>query len=331
MLWIKRNLFLAIGGLIALALLGVGIFFLLAAKARGSALQEEINQAKATMDGLRKAPVYPSATNIAIAKAETEKLKGVLADMKRFFAPVKAENVTGLAFRSYRDNTLAELRNQAKQARTTLPNAQYAFSFEAQKNKVDFLQGTFPAIPEQMAEVKTLSQILFEAHVDPLINIRRSRVSLDDSASPVATDYLAQKIETNSVSGMITSPYELTFHCLSSELATVLEGLIKSPHGLVVKVLHVEPADAAGPGGVVPGPNVPPPPPPPQDPNRVRGQPPIRPGVPSPAPPVAAAPKPAPAGAAFPGPKPAGGGSVVLLKERRLKVTMLVHVIKAAK
>ncbi|HXJ58681.1 MAG TPA: Amuc_1100 family pilus-like protein [Verrucomicrobiae bacterium] len=322
MLWIKRNLFLTIGGVVALGLLGVGIYFLLAAKARGSALQEEINQSKATLDGFRGAPVYPSATNIAIAKAETEKLKGVLTDMKRFFTPVKAENVTGLAFRSWRDNTLADMRNQAKQARTTLPNTQYAFSFEAQKNKVDFLEGTFPAIPQQLAEVKAFSQILFEAHVDPLINIRRARVSLDDNASPVATDYLAQKIETNAVSGMVTSPYEFTFHCLSSELAAVLEGLIKSPHGLVVKALHIEPAEAAGPGG--PNINLPPPPQPPDrnNPNRIRGVPPAAP----------VAPKPAAPGAAFPGAKPAGtGGSVVLLKERRLKVTMLVHVIKATK
>jgi hypothetical protein len=47
---------------------------------------------------------------------------------------------------------------------------------------------------------------------------------------------------------------------------------------------------------------------------------------------VAPAPRAAAPGAAFPGAKPAGtGGSVVLLKERRLKVTMLVHVIKAIK
>src|SRR4030095_16605365 len=101
MLWIKRNLFLAGGGLIALVLLGVGTFFFLGAKSRSAASQEEINAAKATLDQLYGAAVFPSPTNTAIANAETEKLRTVLAEMKRYFAPVRTENVTGLAFRSW--------------------------------------------------------------------------------------------------------------------------------------------------------------------------------------------------------------------------------------
>src|ERR1043166_650650 len=150
MLWIKRNLFLALGGLIAVLLLGAGIFYFLGTQSKNEALEEKIGQATNTLNNLFNAPVFPGATNIAIAKRETDKLRTAVSEMQKLFAPVPVEKVTGLAFRSYRDNTLAELHRLADQARTTLPNKAYAFSFQTQKDKVEFKEGTFPAIPQQM-------------------------------------------------------------------------------------------------------------------------------------------------------------------------------------
>src|SRR6266567_8580851 len=189
MLWIKRNIFLALGGLMAALLLSGGIVYFLAAKSKNEKLEDEIGRTTNSLNNLYNSPVFPGATNIDTAKRETEKLRAAVGQMQTLFAPVPAEKVTGLAFRSYRDNTLAELHHLADQARTTLPTKTYAFSFQTQKDKVDFKEGTFPAIPQQMAEIKTLCKILFDAHVDPLVNVRRSRVSKDDEESNVASDY----------------------------------------------------------------------------------------------------------------------------------------------
>ena len=304
MLWIKRNLFLAIGGLVALLLLGVGIFLLLGAKSRSETLESEIGEMKSMLDSLYGSPVFPGQTNIDIAKVETKKLDAVVAQMRKLFEPVPAEKVTGLAFRSYRDNTLAELHRMAEQARTTLPGKGYAFSFETQRTKVDFKDGTFPAIPEQMAEVRALCKILFDAHVDPLVNIRRSKVSKDDEESNAASDYHLLKVETNAATGTVQSPYELVFNCLSSDLAVAMQGFLSSRHGFVVKGVHVEPVvEAVGPNAPGPG----------NQPNR---------------PPTRGQPLPAVAPASRPGP---GDKPNILLKERRLKVTLLVYAIRAAK
>src|SRR5215207_9498890 len=143
MLWIKRNLFLAFGGLIAILLLGAGLFFFLGAKTKNERLEEEISATTNTLNNLYNAPVFPGVTNIETAKRETERLRAAIAEMQKLFVPVPVEKVTGLAFRSYRDNTLAELHRMAEQARTTLPGKAYAFSFETQKTKVDFKEGTF--------------------------------------------------------------------------------------------------------------------------------------------------------------------------------------------
>lgn len=333
MLWIKRNLFLAVGGLVAALLLGAGIFYFITAKAKSDRLEEEISQTINNLNGLYNAPVFPGVTNVTRAREETEKLRAATKRMRGLFTPVAAEKVTGIEFRRYRDNTLSELQEMARLAGTTLPSKAYAFSFTAQKDKVDFKERTFPGIPEQMAEVKALSKVLFDSHVDPLVNIRRARVSRDDEESTTATDYNFLKIETNALSGAVISPYELAFNCLSSDLALVLQGLMSSPHGFVVKVIHIEPApEAIGanppPGGVTPV-----------------GQPSATPGTSTGgAAPVRRPPPPGQPAPGQPGPRPGGpavspGGArpglsdkpVVLLKERRLKVTMLVHVIKFIK
>ena len=307
MLWIKRNLFLAIGGLIAALLLGFGLYFSWNAKARNATLEEEINGATTKLDQLFNAAVFPGPTNIERARVEADRLKVTANEMFKVFLPVPTEKVTGPAFRSYRDNTLAELHRMAEAARTGLPGKGYAFSFETQKAKVDFKDGTFPAIPQQMAEVKALCSILFDAHVDPLVNIRRSRVSKDDEESSATSDYHLLLVETNVSTETIRSPYELTFNCLSSDLASVLQGFLQSPHGFIVKAIHVEPA--AEPPSVTPpgGANQP----------RTRQPPPQQ---TRPVPPAAAS-----------SAKPGSDKSVIILKERRLKVTLLVYVVRPVK
>jgi hypothetical protein len=324
MLWIKRNLFLAVGGLVALLLLGGGVFYFLSAEQRKKAIVEEFEANKAELVRLQAQKPYPSPENIKLAKEEAEKLRAAAGQLQRFFAPVPAEKVTGVAFRAYRDNTLAELQRMAEQAKTTLPGRNYAFSFETQKPKTDFKEGTFPAIPEQMAEVKALCRVLFDAHVDPLVNVRRARVSRDDEESNAASDYLALRIETNAATGTVTSPYELTFGCLTSDLALVLQGLGASAHGFIVKAIHIEPMAqaAAGAPGVNPpaGPVQPQPAGPSQPrPRPIPGQPPTA----RLAPPAAGAPMAAKFGA--------GDRPILLLKESRLKVTLLIYVIKTVK
>src|SRR5262249_55252722 len=106
-----------------------------------------------------------------------------------------------------------------------------------------------------------------------------------------------------------------------------LQGFLGSPHGFVVKAIHVEPAAepaAAIPGapgrpGAAPGPG-----PNPANTPPIRRPPPLQGGVPVPPAPVAGVPL-AP-------PRPLSPDKPnVLLKERRLKVTLLVYAIRTLK
>jgi hypothetical protein len=311
MLWIKRNLFLAVGGFVAVLLLAGGAFYFISAQQRNKAIEEQLEANKAELNRLQGQSPFPSAKNIEIAKVEADKLRKAVGDLHRFFAPVPVEKVTGsIELRRSLDRTLAEIQQMAAGTKTTLPSTAYAFSFETQKPKTSFQEGTFPAIPEQLAEVKALCRILFDAHVNPLYNVRRARVSRDDEQSSSLSDYINLKVETNAVTRTVTSPYEVTFGGLSAEVAAVLDGLAASPHGFIVKSVHVEPgveqatnAVMALPAGGAVNSNPP-------------GRPP-RPGTPAAA---AAANKPV-----------AGEKPVFLLREKRLKVTLSIHAIKAVK
>jgi hypothetical protein len=243
MLWIKRNLFLAFGGLLAAALLAGGIYYALGAVNRSTSLNEELNQNISILQRLYNQDPFPATTNVDAAKRETDRVKVAIGKMQKFFLAPPVERVTGLAFRSYRDNLLAELRNSARLARTTIPGQSYAFSFEEQRTRVDFDPRTFPAIPEQMADVRAICNVLYEAHVDPLVNIRRARVSGDDEKSSSQSDYHSVRLATNAVTSAVVSAYEVCFQCLSADLATVIQKIAVSPYGMVVKAVQIEPVE----------------------------------------------------------------------------------------
>ena len=244
-------------------------------------------------------------------------MRQAAARSRKYFAPLPVEKVTGVAFSRFRDSTLADLRKAAVAADTKLPNNNYAFSFLAQNGQTQFTPGTFPLIPEQMAEVKAICETLFKASAKQIGNIRRARVS-DEDARTGGTDYLLLGIVTNTEAQVITAPYEFTFYSFSGNLAQIMTALAKAPYGVVLKAIQVEGEDASkgvdagGPPGQG-GPSGIPPRPPPPKPGR-----PLPPGTQPLRPPPGGAP----------------GGSrrtQTILDEKPFKVTLLLYVVKPLK
>ncbi|MFM1768774.1 MAG: hypothetical protein RJA22_1303 [Verrucomicrobiota bacterium] len=316
--WLKRNLFLAITGLAGVLLLGGGIALIVVARGRNAELDEGVNETRAQLDGFYARDPFPHKTNIDSARRQSTQLRSEAQKLAKFFAPVPVDRVDAKQFLAMRDRTLSDLREEAQKAGVVLPvsTPPFAFSFGAQRAKIEgFGAGTFPTVPEQMAEVKAICTALYEARVTQIVQIRRARASADDEATTAPTqDYTAGVgITTNASVPAVTHPFEVTFTCFSAEVAQVLASLARSPYGFLVKAVQIEPESAQGhDGGPSPvaagaqaGASV--------QPGAGR-----RPGVklvePRPAAPVATSTRP-----------------TVLLKERRLKVTLLVYAIRPAK
>jgi len=315
MAWLKRHLLLAICGLIALLLLAAGTYYLLTNISRNTAVEAELDQQKHRLEELLSRDPFPHRTNVDAAKREIGRVRTVIDQARQSFTAVPYENVNGLEFKKLLDVTIDELQKRASKTSVELPGKGYEFSFAAQKKGLKFSPTIFPRINIQLAEIKTICGILFDSKINRLVNVKRVRLSADD---PQGTpDYLENRAETtNNMTGAVLSPYQFEFHCFSSELAAAMEGLYKSPHGLLVKAVMVEAVpQQQGPGG---GPIVNPPPVPvnqnPANPPRPPGAQP-RPGV--------------PAVVARPGaPVAAKDGLETILNEKLLKVILLVEVIK---
>ncbi len=256
MLWIKRNLFVVVFGAVAVALLAVGSLYVYSSVEKNKAVEEEVSQKKSDLERLYGLDPFPNATNINAAKQEQQRVQEIVNQAQKHFVPVPYDSkVTGLAFKTRFDETVAELHKLAEQAGVKLPPSRpalpYPFSFDQQQNKVTFAPGSFPMLAEQLAEVRALCLALFEAKISLLTGVRRAATPDDPSGSGSC---LASRRHTNAEAGVVVSPYEVTFQAFSAELGAVMENLHKSSNGMVVRSISIEPVAAAA-----TPPNTPPP------------------------------------------------------------------------
>ncbi len=306
MSWVKRNLYFLISSIVAVALLGLAGFYFYSNYVLNNENEKKLYDAYEQLDKLTKQnPRDDQVDNIKAARQDLTNVLALIEKDKGFFTPILSiPNPTNGVFSkdefaSALRRTIDELQHAAAAASVELP-PRYNFSFQAEKNLTVFDQASLPPLSVKLGEIKVICNVLFQAKINSLDNLRRERVSQDDSQGPVS-DYTDAVSVTNQLA--VITPYEVTFHCFSPELAGVLAGFAQNPHGFVIKAVNVEtgvvetqPAEmpfAGGPpaafGGVAPVPSP----------------------VPVAAPPVISR-----------------GGLPVMLDEKKLKVTLVVDVIK---
>jgi hypothetical protein len=329
--WLKRNLYLVIGVVVALGLLGFAGFFLFQKIAKDREATAQVAAATDQLTALVNRDPHPgteTVDNISAAKEEEQRLAAFLSQVRQFFQPMPLpQELSSREFRALLDNTVSQLQRRAERSGVEVPK-DYWFTFGSQKNTVDFKPNALPILVSQLGEIKALCEILFGAKVTQLTSVKRVAVTSEDNAN--ITDFLGKKIQTNQWA--IVTPYEITFQGFSSELADVLEGLVQSPISFVVKNIAVAQAtqqqtQADG----YPTPYYPPqgmyPP----------GRAPAAGGMP---PELAAryglssryggrpGPMPAPMPVAPPPPRPTGNRTVTLVEEKPLNITLQIDVVK---
>ncbi len=340
--WIKRNLVFVIGALVALVLMGLAGWYSFSgwqnSSEQTSKLSEGYTELK-RLKGLNPSPGEGKINNIELAKEQQKEAQAFLAKLgtrlKSIPALPEGTNIASKDYKAVLQDTISELQREATNNSVILP-PKYNFSFEKQAGLVKFADGTLQPLAIQLGEVKAICEILNEAKVNSLEGIRRERVpgSPDDLAG-TPTDYLDLVSTTNELS--VITPYEVTFRCFTPELANVLAGFARSPYGLLVKAINSENAPAStftDTAAVQPvfyaQPVVAPQPYPRPGIGEESGRPGGRyggvgaGGYRSPYAPPAPAPVAQPVVAA----SAAKSSLQVFLKERELRVTMLIHVVK---
>jgi len=247
MSWIKRNLYFVIGSVVALVLMGLAGWFLYSKWTLNNEILANLNADYEKLKSLNSQKPHPGAgqiNNIKLAQEERDQVRQFINKTHAYFHPIPhipdLPKVTDHDFSVALSRAIEQLQHDATNASVALP-ANYSFSFEAQKSRINFAANSLDRLSVQLGEVKTICDSLFQAKINSLDNLRRERVSPDDSAGP-QTDYLTEKSITNELAVM--TPYEMTFRCFSSELASVLSSFAASPAALLVKTINVELAPA---------------------------------------------------------------------------------------
>jgi hypothetical protein len=242
--WVKRNLFLVVGGVAALALLGFAIFFLLTRKQAVDEVTAELTSRTEEWKQLVGRDPYPNQENIERAKVEQKKLAEFLDQTRKYFAPVATfpTNLDGATFKNLLETTIAELVRDAEKSGVSLPSSnRFDFTFKPQRSSLDFAPTTLVPLAMQVSEIKSICDVLFDARVHSLVGLRRAPVAKEDEGSTGSGDYLGgRKLATNAVTGAVLAPYEIVFHGFSTELAAVLEGFYRSPNCFIVKNVDVQ-------------------------------------------------------------------------------------------
>lgn len=336
--WIKRNLVFVIGGVVTLVLMGLAGWYCFSGWSNNAREKEAITAAYAELKSLYANKPAPGdgkkVDNIKLAKEQQKEAREFNQKLAGSLEPIRAlppgANISGRDYSAALQETISQLQREANNSSVILP-PRYKFSFEKQAGLVTFAPGTLDYLAAQLGEIKAICDILNVAKINSLDAIRRERVpgSPDDSAG-TATDYIDQHSITNELA--IISPYEITMRCFTPELAAVLAGFAQSRYGLIVKAINAEPALTSTVGDLGMGtPAFAPIYPQPMARYGEEGLPPGR--SPYGNNPYAAAggryaPTPPPMAAPVQYAPAAKTGLQTFLKEKQLKVTLLVHVVK---
>src|SRR5256885_2607243 len=86
--WLKKNLFLVSGGLVAFGLLGFALFFLFTRKQAVDEVTGQLTAQTEELKNLVNRDPHPNQENIEKARQEQKKLAAFLEQSRRFFVPV---------------------------------------------------------------------------------------------------------------------------------------------------------------------------------------------------------------------------------------------------
>ncbi len=335
MAWIKRNLYFVIGSGVAVLLMGLAGYYLYSKWDLNNQIVKSLDEEYGELDNLNRQSPHPGSgkvDNIKAAKEQRQELAAHTRKARALFQRIPAipdsAKLTDREFSPALSRTIAQMQRDATNASVGL-QPRYAFSFQAQMSQFNFAAGSLVPLSVQLGEVKAISDVLFQAKVNWLDSIRREMVSTNDAAG-AQTDYIVQPSVTNDLA--VLSPYEVSFRCFSSELASVLAGFATSHYGLLVQSINVEQAQSVAaetpafvtpvyvPQSVTPTPAPAPSPRGAEDAFAARYGSAMRRG-PQPTPAPSFAPQSVAAA-------PAKGGLATVLDEKLLKVTLTVQVVK---
>jgi hypothetical protein len=265
--WIKQNVGLVVGCVIALVLMCVAGWYMMAQIDKDKSITTQLDSQRQLVKGLYTRDPHPGTSkvdNIGAVKKEQERVgETVLGPMESYFPGFQIPTDLSISsFKEILENTVSELQRDARYTGISLPSTDqgnYGFSFDDIRPRIDIEVDALRPLTFQLYQVRELCEVLFEAKIHGINAIKRLPVSDNDAAS-AGTGSSFGMASTSSTTSSATSienyiedvatqdpninaimmPYQISFQCFSSELGRVMDGFNKSEHFFRIKWLAVE-------------------------------------------------------------------------------------------
>ncbi len=278
--WVKSNIGLVVGGVVALALMGVAGWFLYTQMEAEKRAEANLDTGLSNLKSLLTRDPHPGdpdrgVDNIGAVQAEQEKVeKTLLGPLRSLFKPFDVpEDLDTFKFKSLLEERIAVMQRAARESGTGLPkegDSKYSFSFSDIRPKVSFAPSTIQPMAFQLLQIESLAGVLFESKVHSINGIKRLEITepeedseeeeeeddYDDEETSSAFSSFSMTLDsdnyleegeaiTNEITGAVIFPFQLSFQSFSSELSSVMAGLNDSDHFYRVKWVVVEQSSAS--------------------------------------------------------------------------------------
>jgi hypothetical protein len=239
--WIKRNLYFVITVIVGLGVIGFCAYLLLSALDQNKEASAKYASDQSQLESFEKKVPYPDRQNIEAAEKDAERVRNFLAEFRKPFAGFPPQpSLNDQQFKEYLQKCIQQFTLEATNAGVGLPLPNpnpYAFSFSQQVNPLNYPSEAIAPWMQELAEIKAILRILFDAKINYLQTIKRPAVTGEE---PAGDDYMLAGTVSNA--STIVTPYCVNFRGFSSEIANVLAGVAASSNCLIVRAIHVYPS-----------------------------------------------------------------------------------------
>ena len=271
--WLKQNLSLVIGGVLAVVALSLAGFWTKQQYDADKSVDAALASKRSEVKSLFERKTSPTEENIASVQKEQELVSAQLLEPLRakFTGYPTPESMTLSDFKEVLENQVSYLNRKARFTGINLPSVDegtYGFSFDDVRPKIDLEDEALKPLTFQLLQIKEICEVLYDANIYGINAIMRLPVSDNDSpgagssdlmgsmgsasnSSATSSNYIEGEWIKNENIGVIKYPYQISFECGSNELSHVLAGFNQATHFFQVKWLSVEETGTTTSGGML--------------------------------------------------------------------------------
>lgn len=239
MVFIKRNIFWIIGGLVSVGLIAGSVMFTAGAQAKAEEKLGELSTYTNKVNTLKDANPYPSPEAIAQVKEDTEKVKELSKQAEAMFIYEKPPEVHSRKFKVHLINSLVALQSEATNYNVRLPQNFY-FTFSHLLPMPNLLPYSIGPLSERLQDIQHITKILFESRVHSIDSLARvPAYGREPGGAALMYDVGIRTNLSTETADFTSTPYRFSFRGFTTELTEVLNRFASSDRFYVVRQIEV--------------------------------------------------------------------------------------------